>query len=113
MSSVAGILATGSSIPYCMSKAALDIQTVALARALGPDIRVNGIAPGFITSRWLQEGLGDDLYAAMKANHEATNPLQRVCEPEDVSSAILAVIEGSDMMTGQIQVVDGGAAIRW
>lgn len=113
VSSVAGIVATGSSIPYCMSKSALNIQTVALARSLGPEVRVNAIAPGFITSRWLQEGLGDEFYDAVKANYESTTPLRAVCDPEDIRDAILSVIEGSDMMTGQIQVVDGGATIRW
>ncbi len=113
VSSIAGVAATGSSIPYCMSKSSLNIQTVALARVLGPEVRVNAVAPGFITGRWLEDGLGNEFYDALKASYESTNPLGAVCDPADIRDAILAVIEGSDMMTGQIQVIDGGATIRW
>ena len=55
ISSVAGVYAMGSSIPYCASKAAINNMTVTMARALAPDIRVNAIAPGFIDTRWWSE----------------------------------------------------------
>ncbi|MEK6260478.1 MAG: SDR family NAD(P)-dependent oxidoreductase, partial [Planctomycetota bacterium] len=54
VSSVAAQLGQGSSIPYCCTKAALDNLTVSLARTLAPQIRVNGLAPGFIEGRWTQ-----------------------------------------------------------
>ncbi len=111
VSSVAGIAGIGSSIPYCASKAALNVMTVALARALGPQIRVNAVAPGAITGRWLKGGLGAAYDAAMEVV-KASVPLQRVCEPEDVGDAILSLITGSDLVTGQILIVDGGMTIK-
>jgi 3-oxoacyl-[acyl-carrier protein] reductase len=111
VSSVAGILGTGSSIPYCASKAALNVVTVILARVLGPKIRVNAVAPGFITGRWLRDGLGEKAYEAVKGALEGRLPLRRVCDPEDVSSAILSLIEGSDLVTGQVLPVDGGMTV--
>jgi 3-oxoacyl-[acyl-carrier protein] reductase len=110
VSSVAGVAGVGSSIPYCASKAALNNLTVTLARVLAPKIRVNAIAPGFITGRWLQGGLGA-AYEPAKKHFEARNPLKRVSDPEDIAAAILSVITGSDLMTAQVIVVDGGQLI--
>lgn len=111
VSSVAGLVGNGSSIPYCASKAALNLLTVMLARVLGPAVRVNAVAPGFITGRWLQGGLGDGAYESVKKNIEQRAPLHKVCEPEDVTAAILSLVEGSDLVTGQVLVVDGGMTI--
>jgi 3-oxoacyl-[acyl-carrier protein] reductase len=110
ISSVAGVAGTGSSLPYCASKAALNNLTVTLARVMAPATRVNAIAPGFITGRWLGSGLGDS-YEPAKAFMESRAPLGRVCDPEDVRDAILSVITGSDLVTGQIIVVDGGTIL--
>jgi 3-oxoacyl-[acyl-carrier protein] reductase len=110
VSSVAGLAGVGSSIPYCASKAALNNLTVTLARALAPGIRVNAVAPGFITGRWLAGGLGD-AYEAVKQAMEQRVPLGRVCDPEDVAAAILSLVEGSDLVTGQVVAVDGGMLI--
>ena len=110
VSSIAGLRAQGSSIPYCASKAALNNLTVALARVLAPKVRVNAVAPGFITGRWLQEGLGAN-YEAAKKWQESRAPLQRVCDPKDVADAILSLITGSDLVTAQVLPVEGGALI--
>ena len=107
VTSIAGIAGKGSSIPYAASKGALNNLTLALARTLVPKIRVNAVAPGFITGRWLQQGLGP-AYEPMKQAHAEASPLERVCEPEDVAAAILSLVTGSSMITGQILVVDGG-----
>jgi 3-oxoacyl-[acyl-carrier protein] reductase len=111
VSSIAGVVGVGSSIPYCVSKAGLNLLTLMLARSLGPSIRVNAVAPGFITGRWLREGLGEAVYEGMKKALEARTPLRRVCDPEDVRDAILSLIEGSDLVTGQVLLVDGGMTI--
>ena len=110
VSSVAGVAGIGSSIPYCASKAALNNLTVTLARALAPKIRVNAVAPGFITGRWNRQGWGE-AYDAVKQMAEQRAPLNRVCEPQDVADAILSFITGSDLVTGQIVVCDGGMLI--
>jgi 3-oxoacyl-[acyl-carrier protein] reductase len=110
VSSVAGISGTGSSIPYCATKAALNNLTITLARALAPKIRVNAVAPGFITGRWLQQGLGA-AYEPVKQAMEQRSPLGRVCDPEDVAEAILSLLTGSDLVTGQILPVEGGMLI--
>lgn len=110
VSSVAGIAGVGSSIPYCASKAALNNLTVTLARALAPKIRVNAVAPGFITGRWLQGGLGA-AYDVLKQSIESRAPLRRVCDPEDVADAILSLVLGPQLVTGQVLVVDGGMLI--
>lgn len=110
VASTAGINAVGSSIAYCASKAALINLTVALARVLGPQIRVNAVAPGFVTGRWLEQGLGA-AYEPMKLAREKKAVLRKVCAPEDVATAILSLITGSDLVTGHTLVCDGGSLI--
>lgn len=110
VSSVAGLVATGSSIPYCASKAAVNNLTIALARVLAPNIRVNAVAPGFITGRWLAGGLGD-AYDVVKQAMIAKSPMGRVCDPEDVADAILSLVTGSELVTGQVVPVEGGMLI--
>ena len=111
VSSVAGVRAIGSSIAYAASKAALINMTVGLARVLGPEIRVNAVAPGFIETRWLKNGLGDKVYEVARQAETARAPLKAVCKPEDVSQLILSLIEGADLVTGQTVVIDGGVGI--
>jgi NAD(P)-dependent dehydrogenase (short-subunit alcohol dehydrogenase family) len=77
---------------------------------LAPQIRVNAVAPGFITGRWLEQGLGA-AYDVVKQAAERRAPLGRVSTPEDVAAAIVSLITGSDMVTGQILVCDGGMLI--
>jgi 3-oxoacyl-[acyl-carrier protein] reductase len=107
VSSVAGIKSPGSSIPYGASKAALINMTINLARVLGPEVRVNAVAPGFIETQWLRDGLGER-YDSVKDAVSGKSPLQRVSRPEDVAAAIVGLITGSDLVTGQTLVVDGG-----
>ncbi len=110
VASVAGITGAGSSIPYCASKAAVINLTISLARTLGPKIRVNAVAPGFIEGEWLKKGLGTEYEAAkrLKSNQAV---LGKVSQPEDIARAILSFITGSDMVTGQVMVCDGGHAL--
>jgi 3-oxoacyl-[acyl-carrier protein] reductase len=111
VASVAGTRAVGSSIAYAASKAAVINMTVALARVLGPQIRVNCVAPGFIETRWLKNGLGDQVYEAAKAHQTNVAPLKAVCQPEDVAQLIVSLIAGADLVTGQTVTIDGGVGI--
>jgi len=108
--SIAGIRGTGSSIPYSASKGATHTLTLSLARVLGPHIRMNAIAPAFIAGDWLEEGLGESFEATKKASEDKAI-LGKVCQPEDVADAIVSLITGSDLVTGQILVCDGGALL--
>lgn len=110
VSSVGGVAGIGSSLPYCVTKAGLNNLTVTLARALGPVIRVNAVAPGFIEGEWLRACFGNR-YEKIKANTAARCLTGRVNQAEDVASAILSIVAGSDQVTGQILTVDGGFLI--
>jgi 3-oxoacyl-[acyl-carrier protein] reductase len=107
VSSVAGVYGTGSSIPYCASKAGLNNLTVTLARVMGPQVQVNAVCPGFIDGSWLQEGFGD-AFDAIKQSVVDRTLLGAVCTPEDVKDAIFGFLLGSKLTTGEILVVDGG-----
>jgi 3-oxoacyl-[acyl-carrier protein] reductase len=111
VSSIAGLAAIGSSIPYAASKAALNNMTVSLARVFAPKVRVNAVAPGFITTRWLKDGLGEEVYDTAKTRTEESVILRKVCEPEDVAAAIINIIAGPDLMTGCVIPLEGGQLI--
>lgn len=111
IASVAGIRAIGSSIAYAASKAGLINLTIALARVLAPEVRVNCVAPGFIDTRWLRQGLGEFYDVAKQRTAEQT-PLGRVASPEDVAQVVMSLIESAEFVTGQTITVDGGSLIR-
>jgi 3-oxoacyl-[acyl-carrier protein] reductase len=110
VASVAGFQTAGSSVPYGASKAALINMTVNLARSLGPEIRVNAVAPGFIDGDWLRNGLGGEYEAVLAAARQKA-VLRKVCRPENVAEVILSLVTGADLVTGQTLVVDGGQSI--
>ncbi len=108
ISSIASMLGTGSSIAYMASKGALNAMTVGLARALGPDIRVNAIAPGFVETPWLQNGLGAERYDASVKSYKARATLEAVVSPQDVAEAAWWLGAGAAKTTGEVLLVDGG-----
>ena len=89
---------------YSMAKAALETMTKALARELGPEIRVNGVAPGAIL--W-----PDDLDEVTKQRIVSKTFLKRKGEPEDIAKAIRFLVEDAPYMTGQILSVCGGRSL--
>ncbi|GAA1869001.1 SDR family NAD(P)-dependent oxidoreductase [Asanoa iriomotensis] len=105
ISSMAGIRVTGSSLPYSVSKAALNQLTRTLAKALGPRIRVNAVAPGLIDTPWTQG------WSARTEEVLALSALGRIGTPADVTTMVLALIE-ADYVTGEIVTVDGGLSLN-
>lgn len=111
ISSVASIMGRGSSLAYMASKGALNALTVGLARALGPQIRVNAIAPGFVDSAWLKAGLGEERYATQAALWCDTAALAATIAPEDVADAAWWLGAGAAKTTGEVLLVDAGFRI--
>jgi len=90
---------------YCMAKAALVMMTQALARELGPDVRVNAIAPGAVL--WPESGKAYTDQAELVAR----TPLQRAGSPEDVATAVLFLLRDAKFTTGQVLNIDGGRSL--
>ncbi|MEJ2515889.1 MAG: pteridine reductase [Gammaproteobacteria bacterium] len=87
---------------YCAAKAGLAMLTYSLARDLGPEVRVNGIAPGAIL--WPESGVEDTDKAAVLAEV----PLGRAGDPADIAAAAVFMAQDAGYVTGQILAVDGG-----
>jgi len=92
---------------YSSAKAGLAMLTRALARELGPQVRVNGIAPGPIL--WPEAGMDDSL----KAEIVSKTLLKRTGNPEDIVRAALFFAKDAPYVTGQILAVDGGRSVGW
>lgn len=90
---------------YCMAKAAQAAMTLALARELGPDVRVNGVAPGAVM--WPDDG---NSTSAQQDIIDRT-PLRRAGAPEDVAGAVLWLLRDATFVTGQILRIDGGRSL--
>jgi len=90
---------------YSMAKAGLAMMTKALACELGPEIRVNGVAPGAIL--W-----PDNLDQVAKQRIISRTFLKRQGEPNDIAKAIVYLIKEAEYMTGQILSVDGGRSLN-
>ena len=103
ISSNAGISGIGSNVAYCASKAALNVMTVSLARALAPKIRVVAIAPALVEGKYAEK-----LDPVWRQEQAEKAPLKRLVKPEDVADAVLAVATTLTFSTGCTIVVDGG-----
>ena len=92
---------------YCAAKAGLVMLTQSLARELGPDVRVNGVAPGAIL--WPEQ---EDLEATTQEHILERTALKHVGEPMDIANAVLFLVRDADYITGQIIPVDGGRLLN-
>ena len=90
---------------YSMAKAALAMATKSLALELGPDVRVNGVAPGNVL--WSENPIKAE---TLETVLERT-ALERQGEPGDIAEAVLWLLRGNRYVTGQILAVDGGRTL--
>jgi 3-oxoacyl-[acyl-carrier protein] reductase len=106
VASIAGINSPGSSMAYGATKAGVISLTKNLARGLGPEVRVNAIAPGAVNSSWQIEWTNEQ-----RATSIDKAVLKRRCEPEDLAQVMVFLLAGAAMVTGQTVVVDGGLTL--
>lgn len=93
--------------PYAASKAAVANLTKTLAWNLGPEIRVNAVAPGWMEGDWMERMLGER-YASLMGKRAKATPLQRCVTADDVAETMLSLIQSNRFVTGEIVVIDGG-----
>jgi 3-oxoacyl-[acyl-carrier protein] reductase len=105
--SIAGLRPSAQPLPYAASKAAVANLTKTLANALGPQIRVNAVAPGWIEGDWMKRTLADN-YEGLMARRAKYTPLKRCCTEDDVADSMLSLILHNRFVTGEIIIVDGG-----
>ena len=107
--SLAGLTAVPDDPVYALTKHAV----VGFVRSVAPaleakGISINAVCPGFVETRWLQEALGP-AYEGAKAGYMSNAALRKVCTPDDIARAVLWLLEGSELVTGEFILVDGGA----
>ncbi len=90
---------------YCMAKAALAMATLSLAKELGPEVRVNGVAPGNVL--WSENPVKAETLAVV----EERTCLQRQGSPQDIAETVRWLLMDARYVTGQIIRVDGGRSL--
>jgi NAD(P)-dependent dehydrogenase (short-subunit alcohol dehydrogenase family) len=105
ISSHAGVRPKGASIPYAVSKAALNHMTRLLASSLGPNIRCNAIAPGLVDTPLTQT------WTAAQELWATNSPMQRAATVDDIAH-LVAMLASSTYLTGEVLVVDGGLNLK-
>ena len=104
VTSLAGTRQTGSSFPYAVSKAAVNHMTTLLAKFVGSNVRVNGVAPGLVDTPWTET------WADRREAVTAMAPLHRVASAEDIADAVLAIVS-CRYASGSTLIVDGGLGL--
>jgi 3-oxoacyl-[acyl-carrier protein] reductase len=105
--SIVGLRPGPQPLPYAASKAAVVNLTRTLAWNLGPDIRVNAVAPGWMEGDWMKRMLKDKYDDLMEKRAKAT-PLRRVVTADDVAETMMSLIQSNRFVTGEVIVIDGG-----
>ncbi len=97
-----GLRPLAGHVVYSSAKAALVMLTRSLARELGPEIRVNAIAPGPVL--WPENGMDEE----MRRGIIARTALKRAGSPDDVAKAALFFATDAPYVTGEVLAIDGG-----
>jgi 3-oxoacyl-[acyl-carrier protein] reductase len=105
--SIVGLRPGPQPLPYAASKAAVVNMTKTLAWNLGPEIRVNAVAPGWMEGDWMQRMLGDK-YDDLMGKRAKLTPLKRCVTADDVAETMLSLVQANRFVTGEIVVIDGG-----
>lgn len=105
VTSHAGVRPKGSSIAYAASKAALNHVTKLLAAALGPEVRVNAVAPGLVDTAMTAD------WTAAQELWKTSSPMRRAAQPADVADLISALVHNT-YVTGEVVLLDGGLNLR-
>jgi len=105
--SIVGLRPGPQPLPYAASKAAVVNLTKTLAWNLGPEIRVNAVAPGWMEGDWMKRMLKDKYEDLMGKRAKAT-PLKRVVTADDVAETMMSLIQSNRFVTGEVIVIDGG-----
>ena len=105
--SIAGLRPSAQPLPYAASKAAVANLTKTLANALGPEIRVNAVAPGWMEGDWMKRTLAEN-YEGLMARRARSTPLKRCCTADDVADTMLSLINSNRFVSGEIIIIDGG-----
>jgi 3-oxoacyl-[acyl-carrier protein] reductase len=107
IASIVGLRPGPQPLPYAASKAAVVNLTKTLAWNLGPKIRVNAVAPGWMEGDWMQRMLGDR-YEDLMGKRAKLTPLRRCVTADDVAETILNLLQSNRFVTGEVVVIDGG-----
>lgn len=105
--SIVGLRPGPQPLPYAASKAAVVNLTKTLAYNLGPEIRVNAVAPGWMEGDWMKRML-KDRYDDLMARRAKQTPLKRCVTADDVAETMLSLVQNNRFVTGEVVVVDGG-----
>ena len=105
--SIVGLRPGPQPLPYAASKAAVVNLTKTLAWNLGPEIRVNAVAPGWMEGDWMKRMLKDK-YEDLMGKRAKSTPLKRVVTADDVAQTMMSLIESNRFVTGEVIVIDGG-----
>lgn len=107
--SIVGMRPGPQPLPYSASKAAVISMTQTLCGAMGPNVRVNAIAPGWMEGEWMEWMLGDNYDKFMERRAKQT-PLKRCVTMQDVAEVVLTLIEHMHFVSGETITIDGGFA---